>query len=195
MVLSWLWTGMVVFSLITGLFTGTASSLSAAAMEGAKSGVTLLLSMAGGLCLWSGLMKVMKKSGVTGFLQRLFRPLLGKIFPQSSRDSETMGYLCSNFTANLLGLGNAATPMGIAAVRCMKTLSPGHGASDEMVRLIVLNTASIQLIPTTVCAVRASLGASAPFDLLPAVWLTSLLSASLGLLAAWGMGKVWQDGG
>ena len=96
------------------------------------------------------------------------------------------GNLCGNFTANLLGLGNAATPMGIAAVEKMKQ---GDTATDEMCRLIVLNTASIQLLPTTVAAVRASLGAAQPFDILPAVWVTSLLSASAGVLAAWVMGK------
>ena len=95
-----------------------------------------------------------------------------------------MGYLCANVSANLLDLGNAATPMGIAAVKRMQELAHTRTATDEMCRLIVMNTASIQLLPTTVAAVRASLGAAAPFDILPAVWVTSALSVTAGLLAA-----------
>jgi len=190
MVLSYFWTGMLVFSLAAGLAKGTAPALSAAALAGAQNGAELMLSMAGALCLWTGLLKVMEKGGITGFLAKLFRPLLGRIFPQTAQDDAAMGALCGNFTANLLGLGNAATPMGIKAVERMKTLSPGNFASDEMVRLIVLNTASIQAIPSTVCALRASLGAASPFSILPAVWLTSLLSASAGLVAAWGLGRL-----
>ena len=192
MILSWVWTGMVVFSLVAGLINGTANSLSAAALEGAQKGAELILSMAGALCLWSGLMGVMEKAGITEFLAKLFRPILGRVFPQTAKDSAAMGALSGNFTANLLGLGNAATPMGIRAVERMKSLSPTLDATDEMIRLIVLNTASIQLIPSTVCALRASLGAAAPFSILPAVWLTSLLSSSAGLLAAWGMGRIWR---
>ena len=95
-----------------------------------------------------------------------------------------MGYLTANISANLLGLGNAATPMGIAAVRRMQKNSRPGEATDEMCLLIVMNTASIQLLPTTVAAVRASLGAAAPFDILPAVWLTSIASVGMGILAA-----------
>ena len=103
-----------------------------------------------------------------------------------------MDALCGNVTANLLGLGSAATPLGVAAVRRMKLLSGGDEASDEMCLLIVMNTASIQLLPTTVASVRAGLGAAAPFDILPAVWLSSLLSVSTGILAAKGLGRLWR---
>ena len=97
--------------------------------------------------------------------------------------------LSANICANLLGLGNAATPMGI---RAAKRMTRGNTATDELCRLIVLNTASIQLIPANVAAVRSSLGCPSPFDILPAVWSTSLLSAGLGVTAAWFLGKVWM---
>ncbi len=174
----------MLLSLAVGAMTGSAGALAAAAMEGAQSGVTVTLSMAGALCLWTGLAEVMEKSGVNRLLARFFRPLLGRIFPETAKDSEAMGHLCGNFTANLLGLGNAATPMGILAAQRMQVLSGREEATDEMCRLVVMNTASIQLIPSTVAAVRASLGSAAPFDILPAVWLTSLLSVSAGLLSA-----------
>ena len=126
--------------------------------------------------------------GGGGGLQRrlaaLLSPLLGRIYPTAARDPETMESLCGNATANLLGLGNAATPLGIAAVRRMQALSGGRAATDEACRLIVMNTASIQLLPTTVAALRAGLGSASPFAILPAVWATSLLSVSAGLLAA-----------
>ena len=99
--------------------------------------------------------------------------------------AEARGYLCANFTANLLGLGSAATPMGVGCVRRMQTLSPTpERAGNEMCRLIVMNTASVQLLPTTVAALRAGLGADSPFEILPAVWVSSVCSVAVGLLAA-----------
>jgi len=184
MILAYIWTAAVVFSLGAGFCTGSAGELAAAALEGAQNGITVTLSMAGALCLWTGLARVLESSGITALLTRLMRPFLGRLFPGAARDPGAMGHLCGNFIANLLGLGNAATPLGIAAVRRMKELSGSDDATDEMCRLIVLNTASVQLLPTTVCALRAGAGAARPFDILPAVWLTSLLSASAGVLAA-----------
>ena len=116
-------------------------------------------------------------------LSRLLRPLLRLLYPGFRGDPEVMNAISANFSANLLGLGNAATPLGLDAVQRMSRRSPGV-ASDEMCLLIVMNTASIQLIPATVAAVRASLGATSPFDILPAVWVTSLCSVTAGILAA-----------
>lgn len=185
MILAYIWTCAILLSLAVGVINGNTGLLAAAAMEGAQSGITVTLSMAGALCLWSGIGEVMEKSGANRLLVRLFRPLLGRIFPAAANDGEAMGYLSGNFTANLLGLGNAATPLGIRAVQRLKILSGQETATDEMCRLIIMNTASIQLIPSTVAAVRASLGSAAPFDILPAVWLTSLLSVSTGLFCGW----------
>ena len=136
-------------------------------------------------CELSDRMKdVLRAGGLQRRLAALLSPLLGRIYPTAARDPETMESLCGNATANLLGLGNAATPLGIAAVRRMQALSGGRAATDEACRLIVMNTASIQLLPTTVAALRAGLGSASPFAILPAVWATSLLSVSAGLLAA-----------
>ena len=133
----------------------------------------------------------MEAGGVTAALRRLLMPLLGRIFPSGREDPELASAICGNVCANFLGLGNAATPLGIRAVGRM-VRRPGE-ATDEMCRLIVLNTASIQLIPATVAAVRGSLGAARPFDILPAVWISSVASAGLGLTAAWIFGRVWRD--
>lgn len=185
MVLSYLWTGMVLCSIVFSLILGRGAELSAAALVGAQSGVTLALSLGGSICLWSGLGRVMEKSGLSRGLARGLMPVLGRLFPTARRDPEAAAYLSANFTANLLGLGNAATPMGLAAARRLARQAPPGQASDEMCRLIVLNTASIQLIPANVAALRASLGCGTPFDILPAVWVSSLLSVSAGLLGAY----------
>ena len=152
MLMSWIWAAMVLLSVIAAGVLGKGSELSAAVLDGAQSGVTLIIGMSGAICLWSGVGKVMDRSGITDLLARLLKP-------------------------------------GIqAAQRMANTGTPGV-ASDQLCRLIVLNTASIQLIPTSVAAVRLAAGCTTPFDILPAVWLTSLCSAALGLTSAWIMGK------
>lgn len=190
MVMSWIFIGILAISLVASLVLGNGSALAAAIPQGAQAGVTLAISIAGSICLWSGVGKVMEKAGFTAFLSKLLRPLLKRVFPSSEKDPILSGYLSSNICANFLGLGNAATPMGIQAAN---RLAKGNTiATNELCRLIVLNTASIQLIPANVAAVRTSLGCSTPFDILPAVWITSFCSAGLGLLMAWLLGKLWR---
>ncbi len=190
MIMSWVWTILVGVSFLCSLGSPGGPSLASAALEGAQSAVTLCVAMAGSLCLWSGVGRLLEAAGVTGVLSRLLAPVLGRLFPSTRRDRSLAGALSANVCANLLGLGNAATPLGILAA---KRLAKGSTATDELCRLIVLNTASIQLIPSTVAAVRLGLGCPEPFDILPAVWVTSLCSASLGVAMAWGLGKVWRD--
>ena len=166
--------------------------MAAAVPRGAQSGVTLAISMAGSICLWSGVGKLMEATGVTGILSKLLAPLLKRLFPGTKKDPILSGNLSANICANFLGLGNAATPMGIRATRRMLDPDRPGLATDEMCRLIVLNTASIQLIPANVAAVRVGLGCQTPFNILPAVWITSLCSAGMGLMAAWLLGRVWK---
>ena len=192
MLLSYVWIIMVILSIFCSILTGRTAQTGSAALIGAQNGVTLALSLCGSLCLWSGFAKLTEKSGLARGFSALLRPLLSRLFPEASRDPSALQDLCGNLTANFLGLGNAATPMGISAVRRMHALSGKPDASDEMCRLIVLNTASIQLIPSTVGAVRASLGSARPFDILPAVWLTSACSVTAGLLAARLFSRWWR---
>ena len=184
MAMSWIWGGMVILSLLFGAATGRIDAVSEAALSGAQNAVELSLSMAGVLCLWSGIMEIMRVCGLTDGLARAFRPLMRRLLPEASRDSETLAAVSANVSANLLGLGNAATPLGIQAARRMAR-GCGGVASDELCRLVVLNTASIQLLPTTVASIRAVCGSAAPLDILPAVWLSSVLSVTAGLTAAW----------
>ena len=192
MTMAWIWTGMAVLSILCGLATGRGDLVAAAAVEGAQAAVELCVSIAGMLCLWTGVMEIMRRSGLAEGLSRLLRPVLSALFPQVSGDRGVMDSISANVSANLLGLGNAATPLGIEAVRRMERKSPGT-ASDAMCMLVVCNTASIQLIPTTVASVRAAAGSSSPFDILPAVWLASALSVGVGISACKLFARVWRE--
>ena len=183
MAMAWVWTGMVVLSLVFGLLTGRLDDVANAALEGTRSAIDLSISMAGILCLWSGVMEIMRACGLSASLARTFRPLLRRLLPNACRDEETLAAISANVSANLLGLGNAATPLGIRAAQRMAR-GCGGTASDELCLLVVLNTASIQLLPTTVASIRAVCGSAAPLDILPAVWVSSLLSVTAGLAAA-----------
>lgn len=191
MLMSWVWVVLIGVSVAAAMITGHGAALSGAVMQGAQSGVNLAVSLAGALCLWSGVGRLMTAIGITNQLAHIFQPLLHWLFPSTKTDAQLAGTISTNFCANLLGLGNAATPPGIAAA---KRMAHGQGtASDELCRFVVLNTASIQLIPSTVAAVRSALGCRTPFDLLPAVWCSSVCAAALGLAAAYLLEKIFAD--
>ena len=179
-----IWVGMICISLISAVITGKLDALSTAAIEGAQASVTLCFSIAGLIMFWCGVMEVMRRSGLMDRLTRLVTPAVGLLFPGARRDRQVMEDISANVAATLLGLGNAATPAGIRAAQGLHRLHSGETASDDMCMLVVINTASLQLIPTTIGAIRASYGAVNPFDIIPAVWLASILSLAAGILAA-----------
>ena len=188
MVMSWIFTGILSISFLCALCSGNAQALAASVLQGAQAGAELAIAMAGSLCLWSGVGKLLDVAGTTSLLSKLLQPALHRIFPSTATDASLSRSISSNICANFLGLGNAATPMGIRAAMALRK---DNTATDELCRLVVLNTASIQLIPANVSAVRSALGCTTPFDILPAVWITSLCSAGLGLAAAWLLGRIW----
>ena len=190
MVMSWILTGMIAVSFFCSVLLGNSQSLASSVLQGAQAGVELAISMAGSLCLWSGVGKLLEQTGITDILSGFLKPVLRRGFPSTVQDPALARSISSNICANFLGLGNAATPMGIRAAMGLKK---DNAATDELCRLVVLNTASIQLIPANVAAVRSGLGCQTPFDILPAVWITSLCSAGLGIAAAWLLGKVWKS--
>ena len=192
MILSIIWTAFVAISIFFSALYGRGGALAESVFSGAQAGVTLAISLTGSICLWSGVGKLLDHLGLTRRFARVLGPILHRIFPGSREDPQTAGFLCANICANLLGLGNAATPMGIQAAKRLRDPDrPGY-ATDSLCRLVVLNTASIQLIPANVAAIRLSLGCAAPFDILPAVWITSFCSAGLGLWAAVALGRFWR---
>ena len=190
MAMTWIWTMLTGGGILCALVLGRGAELAAAIPKGAQEGVMLALSLGGSLCLWSGVGRLMEALGITGLLSRVMQPFLYRVFPESREDPLLAQSLSGNICANFLGLGNAATPMGMDAARRLRR---GDTASHSLCRLIVLNTASIQMIPANVAAVRSGLGCRTPFDILPAVWLTSLCSAGLGLALAVLLGRVWKD--
>ena len=194
MVRSDIWFFVLLISFVFSLLTGNGSALAAAIPQGAQAGITLALSLAGSICLWSGVGALMERIGATAVLAKCLSPVLTRLFPSTKSDPLLAGDLSANICANFLGLGNAATPMGIRAAKRLVDPAKPELATDQLCRLIVLNTASIQLIPANVAAVRSQLGSCAPFDILPAVWLTSACSVAAGLLAAQCLGKLWKHG-
>jgi len=181
MAMAWIWTGMVAVAVLFGLINGTISQVARAAMDGAQAAVTLSITLAGVICLWSGIMEVIRRGGLAAKLARVLRPALYRLFPENRENAEAMEALSANVSANILGLGNAATPLGIRAAEAMKR---GRAATNDLCMLVVINTASLQIIPATVAGVRAAAGANAPFDILPAVWMTSLSSLAVGIAIA-----------
>jgi spore maturation protein A len=160
------------------------SQLSAAVLNGAGSAVTLVIAMTGMMCAWTGLMKIADGGGITGLLAKAFRPAIRRLFPSCEKDGPAAKAMCMNITANLLGLGNAATPLGIAAMKELKKKNPTRTADNAMAMFVVINASSLQLIPTFMATLRAQYGAASPFDILPAVWLTSVGALLAGVTTA-----------
>ena len=167
---------------------GRVEAAGTAVMDGAEVAVRFVLGITGSLCLWSGFLELLERCGLSAALARLLRPVLSRLFPVSSRQEELFSAITENVSANVLGLGNAATPAGIRAAKGMARLG---SAPDELCLFVVLNTASLQLLPTTIASVRAAAGATAAFDILPAVWVSSVISLCCGLLTAALFRRAW----
>lgn len=183
--MKWVMALMMTLSVVFALFTGKMAAVSEAFLSECGGAVELALSLVGIICLWSGLMRVAQSAGLTELLARLFSPLLGRLFCGLKKGGRAMQFITLNLTANLLGLGNASTPFGLAAMRAIETEEGGgEAASHNMILFTVLNTASLQLIPTTVAALRLKNGSAAPMEILPCVWLSSAGSLAAALLAA-----------
>lgn len=182
--LSYLFAGMILLSLVFAVVTGNAAALSASVLDSASEAVTLLIKLCGGLCMWSGVMAIAKDVGLTEKLSKLFSPVLKKLFPDVDADSDAFTFISMNISANLLGLGNAATPLGLSAMKELRQTSLNDTATDSMVTFVVMNTASLQLIPTTVAVLRRSYGSTAPFDVIFCVWISSAIALAVGLTVA-----------
>lgn len=175
---------MFAASLAYALIAGDAQALSEGIMDSAGGAVELLLSITGMLCMWSGFMRIAQDCGLIVKLSRLIAPLLRRLYPDVDAESDAFRYISMNISANLLGLGNAATPLGLRAMKELRRQHDSDTASDSMVIFVLMNTASIQLVPTTVAALRKSYGSQQPFDILICVWITSALALTAGLVSA-----------
>lgn len=190
MILNIFLAAVFLFSTFYALFSASSADAGSSIIAGASAAVSFTLELTGAVCLWSAVMELFERSGAVRKLTRLLSPLLRRLFPLSARDGGIMAAISENVSANLLGLGNAATPAGIRAAQGIARL--GEPAKDELCRLVVLNTASIQLIPSTIAAVRAANGAASAFDIMPAVWFSSVVSVTVGLAMAKLLSYIWR---
>lgn len=184
--MNYIWCGMIIISIIVSVFTGTVQETVNGAFEGAKSAVFTVLSFAGVMCFWTGLLKVAEHSGLSQKVEKLLKPVINFLFPRAGKDAKK--YIAMNMTANLLGMGNAATPMGIKAMQSLDAENPRpEYASDNMCMLVVLNTTSIQIVPTTIIALRVAAGSENPFSVVLPIWISSLIAVFTAVLCA----KIW----
>lgn len=174
-------------SLLFGVVNGNIEELGNAILDGAEQAVTLTVSLVGMMSLWCGLMKILENIGVISFIARLLSPILKIFFPDAYRRKNGDREIAANISANLLGMGNAATPMAISAMKKLsengKESDPPAGdgeATDEMIALAVLNTASFSLVPSTILALRRAAGSEDPYRVIVPIWI---VSASCSLLA------------
>ncbi len=177
--MKWVFTLLIVAGVIFGGVTGNIEAVSNAALAGGQDAVNLCLKLTAALCLWSGMLKIAEAAGITEGIAKILSPLLRRIFPSIRKEEPAFSYIAMNVTANLLGLGNAATPFGLKAAAELQS------RPKELCYFVVLNTASVQLLPTTVASLRALQGSGRPLDILPAVWVSSGCALVSALTMAW----------
>lgn len=188
--MNYIWAGMIVLAFFSAMTQGNMQALSDSVMQGAADAINMSLRLLGLMCLWGGLMKIAERSGLTNYLCKFLSPLLRLIFPKLDMKSPTAQAMSMNMTANLLGLGNAATPFGIEAMKRMNAENPHKGvATNDMIKLVVLNTASMRIIPTTVAMFRQQHGAQVPMDIMTAAWISSAIALTVGMTMTWILGR------
>lgn len=178
-----LWSVLVLISIVFSIMHATVADTAVAVFSAAQEAVELTLKMLGMFCFWDGIMEIAQRGGVTDCIQKMLTPLLNLLFPNHKNDDTVKSAIAMNMTANILGLGNAATPLGLEAMRRLKANERCKDtATNDMIRFVVLNTASIRFIPTTVAMLRFEAGSASPMEILPVSAIVSLLSCSVGLL-------------
>ena len=191
--LSIIWAAFLALSLVCGAASGRLADVTAAVGTGASEAVKLAIGIAGVMAFWSGMMELLRASGLAEKLAWLLQPVLRPLFGSAAADRQAMEAVSANVTANLLGLSNAATPLGLRAADRLYALAGRRGAPDPVLTLLTLNTTSIQLIPSTVAAVRTACGAQAPFDIMLPVWGASAASVAAVLLCGRLLRPVFPD--
>lgn len=191
--MNYIWGAMVVFSFIAALFSGNMQTLSDSVVNGGKDAISLVINLTGMMCLWGGIMKIADKAEITKIICKFLSPLFSLLYKNVDKKSETARAMSMNITANLLGLGNAATPLGLEAMRRMQEANPQKDvATDDMVVFVVMNSAAMRLIPTTVATLRTQFGSNSPMEIMPATWLSTLLSLTAGIVTSKVISKIFS---
>ena len=183
--LNYIWGGMIIISLVVALLTGRVEQTAAAAAEGAAASIESCISLLGIMCLWTGLSKIGERAGLIKVFAKLLKPLTKLLFPRLDPESPAVGSIVMNMVANLFGMGNAATPLGIRAIGELDKLNPNKKtASDEMCMFVVINTASLQLLPATLISLRQTFGSVNPGEVIVPVWIVSICALVVGVVVA-----------
>lgn len=191
--MNYIWGSMVIFSFVAALFSGNMQSLSDSVVSGGQDAISLVIKLTGMMCLWGGIMKIAEKAEITKIISRFLSPLFSLLYKNADKKSETARAMSMNITANLLGLGNAATPLGLEAMRRMQEANPDKDtATDDMVVFVVMNSAAMRLIPTTVATLRTQFGSQSPMEIMPATWLSTILSLTAGIVTAKAFSKIFS---
>ncbi len=181
--LSYIWGIMIILSVICGFFNGRIPEVSNALITGAEDAVAMTISLMGIMCFWTGIMNIAENTGVTNIIAKILKPVTKVLFPKL-KDKGAINAIIMNMTANMLGLSNAATPLGLKAMQELNKYSDGKTATDEMCMFIVINTASLQIIPSTIIAMRQAAGSASPTDIIIPVWICSICVITVGVITA-----------
>ncbi len=183
--LNFIWPIFIICSIIYGILSGNLSQLNNSVFSGAQDALNTTMTLLGSLCLWNGLMSIAEKTKFVETISKIIKPVVQFLFPEMKNNKKITQEISMNMVANILGLGNAATPLGLKAINSMQKENKNKKQlSDSMLTLIVINTASIQLIPTTVIAIRNSLGSSNPTNIIVPVWIATIIAAIVGIIAS-----------
>lgn len=183
--LNYIWFGMLVIGFAVGVINGRIEQVTQAVVDSSQNAIQLSIGIMGIMCLWTGLMKIADKSGIIKGIAKLMRPVMRFLFPGIPNGHPALGTVVMNLAANFLGLGNAATPLGLKAMGELQKLNKEKGtATNEMSMFLVLNTACIQFIPTTIIALRAASGSSNPAEIIGTIWVATLCATTAGVIGA-----------
>lgn len=193
--LNYIWMGMLVLGFGLGIINGRLEEVTQALIDSSKAAVELCIGLLGIMCLWTGLMKIAEQSGMVEKISRLARPVMAVLFPAIPKNHPAIGSIMMNLVANMLGLGNAATPLGIKAMEELQKLNKKKDtATNEMSMFLVLNTSAIQLVPATIIAVRSAKGSKNPAEVIVTIWGASIFASIVGILSAKIFSKIWRNG-
>jgi len=180
--LNLIWPIFIIISYIYAILSGTIENVNNAVFEYTETAVKLTLTLLGTMCLWNGLMEIASNTKLINRITKILSPLVNFLFPENKNNKKIHEEISMNIVSNMLGLGNAATPLGLKAMQSMQENNQNKDRlTDDMATFIILNTASIQVIPTTVIGIRMSLGSSQPTKIIFAVWFSTICSAIVGL--------------
>ena len=184
---------MCIISIIFAIFLGNTNEISVAILNGASKSVSLVISLIGIMALWNGILNVLKDAGIIERLSRLLRPLLKHVFPKSFKYGIATDEITACISANMLGIANAATPLAIRAIEKLDENEHSRVASADMITLAVIGCCSFNLVPTTIIAIRASLGATITYSIIVPVWICSGICCALGIILSLIFGKIYGN--